>query len=142
MTANSDLTKILCAEMSAVETYTQAIESFHHGDDIQQLEIARDCHVQRVDTLAGKLYELGGSPTESSGIWGKTARALDAGGEVVSDKEAVALLEKGEERGIQQYRDLVATTKADPAIQTLAAQLLAQQEETQRIVKALQEKLG
>ncbi len=142
MTATSDLTKLLCAEMSAVETYNQAIESFHHEDDIQQLEIARDCHVKRVDTLAGTLYALGGSPTESSGIWGKTSRALDAGGEVVTDKMAVALLEEGEERGIQQYRELVETTKADPAIQTLATQLLTQQEETQRIVKALQEKIG
>ncbi len=142
MTANSDLTKILCAEMSAVETYNQAIETFHHDDDKLQLEIARDCHVQRVDTLAGKLYEMGGSPTESSGVWGKFSRVLDAGGEKVTDKMAVALLEEGEERGIQQYRDLLETTKAIPDIQNLASQLLAQQEETQRIVKALQKKIG
>jgi len=141
MSSNSDLTKILCAEMSAVETYNQAIESFQNHDHKQQLAIARDCHVRRVDTLAGKLYEMGGSPTESSGIWGKTSRVLDAGGETISEKMTVALLEEGEERGIQQYRDLLATTAKDPAIGALAAELLTQQEETQRIVKALQSKL-
>jgi hypothetical protein len=136
-----NLTKILCAEMSAVETYDHALQNFTKGEDRDKIELARDCHVKRVDTLAGKLYEMGGSPTESSGVWGAFTRVLDAGVGVVTDKMAIALLEEGEERTIQQYRDLIAGTKQEPDVQTLASVLLTQQEATQRMIKEMQERM-
>lgn len=141
--AKSDmtLTKILCAEMSAVETYEHALQNFSKGEDRDKIEKARDCHVKRVDTLAGKLYELGGSPTESSGVWGAFTRVLDAGQGVVTDKMAIALLEEGEERTIQQYRELIDGTKQEPDVQLLASALLTQQEETQRMIKEMQERI-
>jgi rubrerythrin len=73
------LNSFLRGEISAVETYRQAID--HVSDDRirSQLEDCLHDHEHRVDALRERVEKLGGTPIEGSGPWGAFARLVQGG---------------------------------------------------------------
>ncbi|HXU64861.1 MAG TPA: DUF2383 domain-containing protein, partial [Polyangia bacterium] len=68
------LNELLRGEISAVETYRQALEKLTNSDARMQLEDACRSHELRVQKLKDQVVRLGGKPDETSGAWGAFAR--------------------------------------------------------------------
>jgi len=91
-------------EMSAVETYNQAIEATHDGRILMRLRRNLASHEARVKLLRGRIMELGGEPPDSSGPWGTFAKAVEGTASALGEKSAVSVLEEGEDHGLADYR--------------------------------------
>jgi uncharacterized protein (TIGR02284 family) len=116
------LNSFLRGELSAVETYQQALtklESFPHR---AMLEECATSHRQRVTLLAEEVRRRGGKPAESSGAWGTFAKAVEGSSVALGAKTAIAALEEGEDHGRNDYdRDI---DDLDPDARQLVAQRL------------------
>jgi uncharacterized protein (TIGR02284 family) len=108
-TTNADLVStlngFLRGEMSAVETYRQAIEKVEDGALRAQLQELSRSHADRAALLRNRIGQLGGAPAESSGAWGSFAKLFEGGAKAFGVKAALAALEEGEDHGKKLYRD-------------------------------------
>ena len=114
--ANTDvetLNSFLRGEISAVETYRQAID--HVSDDRirSQLEDCLHDHEHRVEALRERVEKLGGTPTEGSGPWGTFARLVQGGASMLGEKVAIQALEEGEDHGLSDYQRDVDKTHGE-----------------------------
>ena len=135
------LDSFLRGELSAVETYDQALEKL--GDDptyAAPLRAARDSHQMRVERLRDELLKRGAMPSDGSGIWGNFARLVEGGAKVFGAKAAIAALEEGEDHGRDEYRqELAELTPATRAF--VERQLLAEQLQTHDAISSLKHSL-
>jgi len=130
------LNEFLRGEISAVETYRQAIEKLSGSPNRTQLEECRRSHEERIARLKDQVRRLGGEPAQGSGAWGAFAKIVEGGAKVLGEGTAIAALEEGEDHGLKLYRgDL---SKLDPTSRQLVqSELLAAQEQTHRSMSTL-----
>jgi hypothetical protein len=135
------LNSILRGEISAVETYDQAIEKLEGDASVAaQLRQCRTSHEQRVELLRGEIARRGGEPASGSGPWGAFAKLVEGGAKAFGKKAAIAALDEGEDHGLKQYRDDLP--KLDGATRsTLERQLMSEQEQTHRAMSTLKHTL-
>ncbi len=104
------LNSFLRGELSAVETYRQALG---HVDNLRVKDQLQGClqdHEQRVSSLRDRITKLGGTPSEGSGLWGTFAQLVQAGADALGEKAAIQALEQGEDHGLADYqRDIDKT---------------------------------
>jgi rubrerythrin len=132
----SALNDILRGEISAVETYRQALEKIVDPTAREQLEDVERKHEKHVALLRARISALGGKPAESSGAWGAFARLLEGGAKVFGVKPAIAVLEEGEDQGLRTYRKHLG--EVDPESRRLIEQeLLPEQEQTHAVLSSL-----
>ena len=130
------LNAFLRGEMSAVETYQQAIERLKGSERRVELEECQRSHEQRVQRLRQHIVQLGGEPSESSGPWGAFTRLFEGGAKAFGERAAIAALEEGEDHGLRLYRDDI--DKLDPqSRQLVEMDLLPAQERTHRSLSTL-----
>jgi uncharacterized protein (TIGR02284 family) len=98
------LNSFLRGEISAVETYDQAINKITDSRVSQQLVELRSSHSRRVELLRQRVVSLGGEPSSSSGIWGSFAKAVEGAAATFGVSSAIAALEEGEDHGRDDYR--------------------------------------
>ncbi|HVH46414.1 MAG TPA: DUF2383 domain-containing protein [Labilithrix sp.] len=98
------LNSFLRGEMSAVETYRQALEALKTSAHTGKLTECKQSHEQRVAILADEIRKLGGTPAESSGPWGTFAKIIEGGAAALGEKTAIAALEEGEDHGNRDYK--------------------------------------
>lgn len=98
------LNAFLRGEVSAVETYRQAVAKLTDVSAREQLQSCEQDHQQRVELLRRRIREMGGTPAEGSGAWGVWARLLQSGADLLGTKAAVDTLEQGEDHGLKGYR--------------------------------------
>jgi len=134
------LNELLRGEISAVETYRQAINKLGGSPAVSQLEGCRRSHEQRIAKLRDQVSRLGGQPAKESGAWGAFARLFEGGAKAFGEKAAVSALEEGEDHGLKLYRtDL---EKLDAASRLLVeTDLLPAQERTHRDMSTLKHTL-
>jgi uncharacterized protein (TIGR02284 family) len=99
------LNTYLRGELSAVETYRQAVakvEDEFLRASLRELQVS---HEQRVSLLRARIEQLGGEPAKSSGAWGGFAKLVEGGAKIFGVKPALAALEEGEDHGLKMYRD-------------------------------------
>jgi hypothetical protein len=131
------LNSLLRGEMSAVETYDQALEKLRDDAGLaSQLTECRSSHEERVMLLRREVTRVGGKPSEGSGPWGSFAKLVEGGAKVFGKSAAIAALEEGEDHGLKQYRDDLRKLD-DTTRSTLEAKLLAKQQETHRAMSTL-----
>ncbi|MGK3966109.1 DUF2383 domain-containing protein [Sorangium sp. So ce118] len=92
-------------EMSAVETYRQAIAAAREDWVAQHLRLNLASHEARVKMLRRRIEELGGDPPESSGPWGALAKVIERTAVALGDKTALSVLAEGEDHGLKDYRN-------------------------------------
>jgi uncharacterized protein (TIGR02284 family) len=130
------LNGFLRGEISAVETYRQAVEKLGNSAARPQLEDCERSHQERVTKLRDQVARLGGKPAEGSGAWGAFTHAVEGGAKALGEKAAVAALEEGEDHGLKLYRDdldkLDATARG-----FVESDLLPAQEQTHRSMSTL-----
>lgn len=109
------LNSFLRGEMSALETYDQAIEKLKDEPLLaESLRACRSSHDRRVSALKAEVQRLGGAPAEGSGVWGGFAKLVEGGAKIFGKSAAINALEQGEDHGRDDYAgDL---EKLSPAI--------------------------
>lgn len=123
----SNLNSLLRGEISAVETYNQAIKQLSQ-EPLDDLIANRDCHSKRVDLLKNNIVQHGATPDATSGMWGSFVKLVEKSAALISVKSVIAALEEGEDRGLKQYR---SPGDLDPSsIQLIQTVLLPRQLET------------
>jgi uncharacterized protein (TIGR02284 family) len=134
------LNSFLRGELSAVETYQQALtklESFQHR---ATLEECASSHQRRVALLMEEVRRRGGKPAASSGAWGTFAKAIEAGSTALGPKTAIAVLEEGEDHGRNDYDRDIEKLDAD-ARQLVAQRLMPEQVRTHSAMSHLKKLL-
>ncbi len=96
------LNSFLRGEISAVETYRQAIQKL--GGGYPQFTDGMMSHERRVGMLTDKIRSLGGEPATGSGIWGSWAKLVQGTADLFGERSAIAALESGEDHGRNDYR--------------------------------------
>ena len=100
----SVLNSFLRGEISAVETYRQALDKVEAAPLRTQLQDCMQSHARRVDVLRQQIQTLGGTPSEGSGVWGAFAKAVEGSAKAFGEKAAISALEEGEDHGRNEYR--------------------------------------
>jgi uncharacterized protein (TIGR02284 family) len=121
------LNSLLQGELSAIETYQQALQKV--GDDPSAAELRRVEyeHREAATALRQRVHEDGGRPEATSGAWGAWAKLVEGVSKLFGDAAALKALKEGEEHGIKQYEAALKETKLDGDTRTLiSAQLLPQ----------------
>ena len=113
--AVGQLNSLLRGEISAKETYVQAIEKLGvegRGDVETLREIARE-HADAVERLKDAVESAGGTPADSSGVWGAFARSVEGSAKTLGDAAAIKALKEGEEHGLKDYESALENVDAD-----------------------------
>jgi demethoxyubiquinone hydroxylase (CLK1/Coq7/Cat5 family) len=99
------LNSFLRGEISAVETYRQALDALSDeaATVLTQLNECLASHKRRTMLLTQEIRRLGGTPETSSGLWGSFAKLLEGGAKALGKKAAIAVLEEGEDHGRNDY---------------------------------------
>jgi hypothetical protein len=138
--AIDQLNSFLRGELSACETYRQAIDKLGDSQFRGELESCLRSHEARVSELRDRIGILGGRPSEGSGPWGGFAKLVEAGAKLFGAKSAIAALEEGEDHGLKDYkRDL---GDLDVESRLLAQRMLAEQERTHAVVSGLKHQIS
>jgi len=99
------LNKLLRGELSAVETYDQAIGKFENKPGANDLRRIREEHDRAAGEIRNRVAQFGGKPSESSGAWGTFATAVTGAAKAMGPETVLAALKKGEEYGISEYEE-------------------------------------
>jgi hypothetical protein len=133
--------ELLRGELSAVETYTQAIESFKTGAERAVLERIRSGHEESARKLHNHVLSMDGLPSISSGPWGAFAKTVEGTAKVIGPDMALKALQEGEEHGIKEYRDALDSEDVMSEIKTvMRMELLPRLEENLRALDRLRAK--
>ena len=134
------LNSFLRGEISAVETYRQALERLNHSTARSQLLDCHLSHEQRIEKLRAQVARLGGQPSDDSGAWGAFAKLIEGGAKIFGEKAAISALEEGEDHGLKLYRDEIG--KLDQESRRLVeTELLPAQERTHRTMSSIKHAL-
>jgi len=97
------LNHLLQSEMSAVETYTQALNRFDDLEVISELQMMRDEHSRAVRVLRDQVVLSGAAPADHSGSWSTVNVTGFDTMDVIGPATILALLCQSEEHGIREY---------------------------------------
>jgi hypothetical protein len=101
--ANPWLNRLLRGELSAVETYQQAVTSMQNPNDAAHLQQLLHDHVESARTLRDHIFDHGSLPANSSGAWGSWASLVEGAAKLFGKVAALRALKVGEEHGINEY---------------------------------------
>jgi len=131
---------LLRGEISAVETYTQAIEKFSSDPIANRLHAARERHENSVKLLRDNIIRMGGTPDSDSGAWGTFAKAVEGAAKLLGETAALAALQAGEEYGQKDYESALEGDEMLDDCKTLVKEeLLPAVHNNQLLLKELQE---
>jgi demethoxyubiquinone hydroxylase (CLK1/Coq7/Cat5 family) len=134
------LNSFLRGEISAVETYRQALDKVNDAEARMQLEQCHVSHQMRVDLLKTRIIDLGGEPAEGSGAWGAFAKTAEGSAAAFGQKAAIDVLEEGEDHGLKDYQKHL--TDLDAASRSFVEkELLPAQQRTHRTLSTLKHTL-
>ncbi|RZA26991.1 MAG: DUF2383 domain-containing protein [Proteobacteria bacterium] len=116
------LNRLLRGELSAVETYEQAMESVRTQDCARELERIHVEHQEAVGMLREQIRQFGGIADEGSGAWGLWAQAVEGTATLFGESVALKALKEGEEHGLKEYQAIMN----DPTLRPEFKQLLTE----------------
>jgi uncharacterized protein (TIGR02284 family) len=101
------LNSLLRGEISAAETYKQAIEKVgdEHASDATALRAIAQEHGEHAQALRDEIRRLGGEADDSSGAWGAWAKTVEGTAKLFGDSSALKALKEGEEHGVKDYEE-------------------------------------
>jgi len=134
------LNALLRGELSAIETYEQALAKF--GEDApHELQDCLDSHRMRAHRLTLRIYDLGGTPAEGSGLWGAFARVFEGGATMFGRTSTVAALEEGEDHGLGLYENRLKDLDPE-SLRLVGGELQFEQRATHATMHELKYRLG
>lgn len=117
------LSGVIKGEISAVETYRQALSKLDAEPQSTVLSKIAEDHEDAVDILKELAHYEGGMIPQDSGMWGAWAQAVEGTAQIFGDKAAIKALKEGEEHGVKLYqktlRDRHLTNEARDTIRDM-----------------------
>ena len=115
---------LLRGELSAVETYSQALEKFENDVERSALRAIQNDHQNSAARLREHLLDMGAEPATDSGAWGTFAKAVEGTAKLLGESPALAALQQGEEHGIDEYEEALRNEGVMAEIKTVIRQQL------------------
>lgn len=109
-TTTDTLNSLLRGELSAVETYNQALSKLGDTKGAAELRRIHSQHREAAATLRQHVEQHGGQPDQTSGAWGAFARAVEGTAKLFGNDAALKALKEGEEHGINAYEKALRDT--------------------------------
>jgi len=97
---------LLRGEISAVETYEQAIKKLNEGEHksiADELTRIRNEHSQASGALRQFVTKNGGDPSEGAGLWGVFANSVACAAKMFGPETVIDALKQGEQHGLAEY---------------------------------------
>lgn len=140
------LNSLLRGEISAVETYRQAIDKVADSDQVamDNVNLLREIeseHSQAAGILRQHIQRHGGEPSESSGAWGAWAQIVQGTSNLFGDEAALKSLKEGEEHGLKDYQEALDDVDADCRA-VIANQLIPAQQRHLSLINQLMNVTG
>lgn len=113
-TNTNTLNSLLRGEISATETYQQALEKVgneHGADKLKQIHVD---HREAANTLRQHIHHHGGKPDQDSGAWGTFAKAVQGAAKLFGNTAAMKALKEGEEQGAKSYESALKDNDLAP----------------------------
>src|SRR5262245_4119404 len=107
------LQSLLRGEISAVETYQQALDTFEDGGVRGELTEMLTQHRDAVGTLQRLVLDHGGDPETKSGVWGSWAAVVTGTAKAIGHAATLRVLREGEEHGVKVYDEAAADEGLD-----------------------------
>lgn len=103
----STLNSLLRGEMSALETYGQALQKLKddNAPGAAELQQLRKDHRDAAAALQSHVAGHGDEPSRDSGPWGTFAKAVEGTAKLFGNTAALKALKEGEEHGVKEYED-------------------------------------
>lgn len=121
------LNSLLRGEMSAIETYRQALEKAETEPGSQELHRFQKDHRDASAQLWQHIEQHGGKPSEGSGAWGSWAKAVEGTAKLFGNAAALKVLKEGEEHGLKDYQSALENKDLSPECLTLIRSLIEKQ---------------
>src|SRR5205807_1273618 len=99
------LNSFLRGEISATETYQQALAKIGNDRGALELRQIHAEHREAANTWRQHIHDFGGKPDQGSGAWGAFAKTVEGTAKMFGNTAALKALKEGEEQGITQYED-------------------------------------
>lgn len=100
------LDSLLRSELSAVETYEQALEKVREytmPEEEQQIAAICQEHRDAAGRLSERISQLGRKPPSGSGMWGSWSKLMMGGAKMMGEEATIRALREGEESGVEDY---------------------------------------
>ena len=128
---HDEMNKLLKSELSAIETYQQALEKKdtdpEHVPAIDAMSAILDDHQRAASRIEAAIRQKGGEPVHSSGAWGTWSSIVMGTAQLFGDKAALKVLKEGEQSGLKEYEDVLVDTGIPQDQKTLISDLAATQ---------------
>ena len=138
---HDELNKVLKSELSAIETYQQALEKKDtdpkHLSAFDELSAILDDHQRAASRIEAAIRQKGGEPVHSSGAWGAWSKIVMGTAQLFGDKAALKALKEGEESGLKEYADVLGDAGIPQDQKPLISDLLATQRMHVRTIDGL-----
>lgn len=105
--AVEELNELLRGEISAVETYRQALEKVGREPGSDGLRESLKNHESATEVIRKEIVRLGGKPTTDSGAWGVWAETVTGSAKIIGNTAALKALKEGEEHGMKEYTEIL-----------------------------------
>ena len=112
------LKEIYKGELSASETYKQALEKIKDQPESDQLLTMQKDHFHAMQSLKNYIDVSNEKTPEGSGAWGTWAKTVMGTAKIFGDKSALKALKEGEEHGLKQYEDAL-NDDIDPSLKNM-----------------------
>lgn len=126
-----ELNKLLKNELSAIETYQQALEKKdtdpEHITAINELSAFLDDHQRAASRIKVAIEQKGGEPVRTSGAWGTWSKVVMGTAQLFGDTAALKALKEGEESGLKDYESVLSDTDIPQDAKALVSDLVATQ---------------
>ena len=118
------LNKLLRGELSAVETYQQAVSKCQNEACASDLRQILEQHREAASILRQHVIQRGEEPSNSSGPWGSFAQLVTGTAKLFGTATTFRALKQGEEHGVSEYEEALADPNLDPECRDLIANTL------------------
>jgi len=102
------LNSLLRGELSATETYQQALAKVGNDPAWAWLKPIHAEHRESANTWRQHVHKFGGKPDQDSGVWGFFAKAVEGTATLFGNKAALQALKQGEQTGIGSYENALS----------------------------------
>lgn len=114
--------KLLRDELSATQTYQQALDKLQEDASLGEVEYLQPIyqdHKEAVSSLQEQIRQLGGTPSEDSGAWGTWAEIIQGGADLLGRTTALKALQEGERSGIEDYEEALQDANLPSEVRSL-----------------------
>lgn len=116
--------ELLIQEIAAVETYSQVIDKFDPETADTTLERIRADHQENVFELRKFIADGPVEPAAGRGAWSGFDQALQEAEALTGESPVLKILQAGEELGISQYENALASADVSEAAKALIKRTL------------------